>query len=386
MNIVRVAMISSVYHPCYHAPGMCRFVTELSKYLVNLGINLDVITINWHKFSEREKFNGVNIYRVPAPRLPSIFPIIFQGINARHLLKKEKYDVIHVQGGEGWFVIPLRKKKKFVMVTTALGTAKGEMKAIKSVGLKNFLFKYVHWNILHAFDKHTMRHSDRIVAISNKTKSEVVRQMGVSGSQIDVIYPGVDGKKFRSQPNSHNKNSDCLHLLYIGPLIQRKGLKYLIQALPLCDIKTHLTIIGRGIEEASLRSLAGRLGVEREITWITNRISEEDLIWHYNNADVFVLPTLYEGFGIPLIESMACSTPVISTNIPPINEIVVNDKTGILLPLQNTNEIARAITKLSDSDLRCRMGNKARKHIEKNFSWEISAKKLLGIYEEMVGV
>jgi glycosyltransferase involved in cell wall biosynthesis len=105
----------------------------------------------------------------------------------------------------------------------------------------------------------------------------------------------------------------------------------------------------------------------------------------YSSAEIAVTASLYEGFGLPAAEAMACGTPVIATRAGALPEIVGEHGTGILVPPADPPALAAAIKRLlADKQLRQRMGDAARKRIEESFSWEGAARKTLEVYQEVL--
>jgi glycosyltransferase involved in cell wall biosynthesis len=144
-------------------------------------------------------------------------------------------------------------------------------------------------------------------------------------------------------------------------------------------------LVGKGTQELELKQLTRKLNLEKHIKFAgyvdgwSNEITD-----YYNSADIFVFPSLKEGFGMVLVEAMACGLPVISTNTSAIPEVVGD--AGILVEPRNPRVLADAIIRLiEDIGLRKRLGKKGRRRVVEEFTWDIVTDKILGIYEEVIG-
>ena len=168
-------------------------------------------------------------------------------------------------------------------------------------------------------------------------------------------------------------------ILFTGRLVSTKGLKYLIEAMQAVD--TNLVVMGKGPEEETLKALAKRLGVDSRVTF-TGYVSEEEKVRLMSSCKVFVLPSLFESFGLAVAEAMTYGKPVVASNIGGLPEVVGDG--GILVPPRSPAEIAAALNRLlMDDELRHDMGRRAREHIGK-FSWDNIALKMEQIYRKEV--
>ena len=178
-----------------------------------------------------------------------------------------------------------------------------------------------------------LRHADALIAVSHYTKRCVVEHLGIAPQRIDVIHEGIDHEQFRplSVPDSVRERyrlpEDRRYLVYVGSEDPRKNLVTLVHALAevrrtLPDIE--LIKVGRAHfeqERARLVTLATQLGVRDAIHFLDD-VPESDLPLLYNLADVAVMPSLHEGFGFPVLEAMACGTPVVCANASSLPELV----------------------------------------------------------------
>lgn len=218
--------------------------------------------------------------------------------------------------------------------------------------------------------------SDIVITVSKELKNYFIDK-GVERGKVKVLYNGVDMKKYRPI-----KKPPGLRMLFVGKLIERKGVVYLLKAFrnirkEIPDAK--LSIVGRKDEKSPyFKEIQENLmeGVE-----LTGVVSEDELVRHYQNATLLLHPALYEAFGMTLVESMACGTPVIATDVGGIPEVLGNE--GILVKPKDSKGMARAVIRLMDNTKKYNSLTKGvRKRVEENFSWESVARKLTSIYRE----
>ncbi len=229
----------------------------------------------------------------------------------------------------------------------------------------------------------TLRRADRVIALTN-IESQNLERLGVDASRIRVIPNGVDLKEFEGLP-ARPEPRDEFALLFVGRCYpKQKGLEHLISALELVlsKWKVHLTIVGEdwgGM--GTLKALAKALGVEKHVTF-TGALPRHEVIKAFASADAFVLPSLFEPFGIVLLEAMAAGLPVVASRVGGIVEVVSDGKTGLLVPPGDPRSLANALGNLiSDSNLRRRLGSAGRTKAA-GYSWEGILPQILEVYRE----
>ncbi len=227
----------------------------------------------------------------------------------------------------------------------------------------------------------------KIVAVSKFLK-EIILSIGVNPSKIKLIYngtnldqfnPKISGDKIKSKLKIENN----FNILTVRKFFHRKGLQYLIKAISLLKEKisnVKLIMIGYGPLESSLKSLTKKLGLQDHVLFL-GRIENQNLPPYYAASDVFVIPSLVEGFGVAAAEAMAMELPLISTNIKGLIE--VSDSTNaMVVPPADEKAIAEAILKLWESpELRKKLGNAGRRKILEKFNWDRAGKEYNYLYE-----
>ncbi len=242
------------------------------------------------------------------------------------------------------------------------------------------------------FISHAAFRADRIIAISNNTKQDLIRLLGIPIDKIRVIYHGVNPIYY---PISHDIDSDLKQkynirnkfILYLGSLVKRKNLGSLIRAYLLLKKTKHIEqqlVIAGGRGYPFCRDvfiLVRELDLEDDVIF-TGYVSEQEALLLYNTADLFVYPSLYEGFGLPNLEAMACGCPVITSRNSSLSEIA--EGAAILVDPYNIKEIADAMySVLTDNRLRNQLIQKGFQR-SRQFSWRYTALQTISIYEEIL--
>ena len=227
------------------------------------------------------------------------------------------------------------------------------------------------------------RRMDRIITGSLNSRASVQRAFALPDERITSIHDGVDTHVFR--PLGLQRRADGL--LYNGNSDDRnKGARYLLEACALLrdrGIGFHLTFVDRPGAEMAPR-MVDDLRLQDRVTF-TGRLRTDDLVRAHNEAAVFVSPSLYEGFGLPAAEAMACGTPVVATTAGAFPEVIADGETGTLVQPADAVALADAIAKLlADPQRRAQMGAAGAQRIERHFSWKVCAEKTAALYEEVL--
>jgi glycosyltransferase involved in cell wall biosynthesis len=233
--------------------------------------------------------------------------------------------------------------------------------------------------------------ADRIIAVSKNTKKDLVRLCGVPEEKISVIYPGYNSELFRPAQIEEQVLYDKFdlkpgYILYVGTIEPRKNLVTLLEAYSLLaqrGIKAPLVLcgpIGWKSEPffATLRNLRSKNSVR-----LLGYVDEEWLPLLYNGASCFAFPSLYEGFGLPLLEAMACGCPVVTSGVSAIPEVV--GSSGLMLEdPRDKNLLAEAMSRiLEDKDLRARLGAEGIKQAS-HFTWQNTARETLKVFADVL--
>ncbi len=241
-----------------------------------------------------------------------------------------------------------------------------------------------HWRIN---PKKQINSADKIIAVSQSTKKDLIEVYGTEDSKISVIYSGID-EKFKPLPKNDEKllnvknkyNLPDKFILYFGKLEPRKNLIGLIQAFE--ELNKNFSVIDlviagepgwlyKDLKKALMKSKF------KDKIYLTGRIPEEDKIFIYNLAEIFVYPSFFEGFGFPPLEAMACGVPVITSNQTSLPEIV-STAAVMINPLKVDEMVEAMLLILNNPDLR-NYYSKAGIENAKKFNWEKTAIQTLNL-------
>jgi glycosyltransferase involved in cell wall biosynthesis len=228
------------------------------------------------------------------------------------------------------------------------------------------------------------RRLDRIITGSDKSRESVMKAFSLRGEQITTIHDGVDTGVFRPMPEVAKKPG---MILFVGNSEDRnKGAKFLLEAVKILKdrgVDFHLVFKDR-LDAEMAPKLAEQLGIRDRLTFV-GRLPVEDLARLYNEAEVLVSPSVYEGFGLPAAEANACGVPVVATTAGAFPEVIANGETGILVPPGQPEPLADAIESLLRNPARrSEMGEAGVRRINEKFSWRVCAEKTLALYEEVL--
>jgi glycosyltransferase involved in cell wall biosynthesis len=202
---------------------------------------------------------------------------------------------------------------------------------------------------------------------------------------MHAIYDGVDLDAFH--PPAHDETQPGT-LLFVGNSEDyNKGIVYLLRALALLPASTKAHVYVVGGPAAPLRVAPAeieRLGIGDRVT-IVGRVPERELAAWYRRAQSLVAPSLYEGFGLPVAEAMACGTAVIASDGGALPELVADGETGVVVPARDTRALADAITTLVDQPERCRaMGAAGHGRVLERFTWPQTATQTAHLYAQVL--
>jgi len=230
----------------------------------------------------------------------------------------------------------------------------------------------------------TLPLADKIIATNRAEVKRLINYWKIPKEKVVHIPNGVDTEFFKPLPYIE-KSSDVV--LYVGNLVKGKGLAILLKAFARCkqEIKhLKLWIVGDGYLRPRLELLAQKLGISKDVTFF-GRFTHNELRIIYNLATVTILPSEKESFGLVLVESMACGTPVVSTVTEGSIEIVKDKVNGLLVRQYDEEAISEAICKIiSDRSLRQIMGENARRYAVECFSWGKIKKRLDTLYRSLL--
>lgn len=238
---------------------------------------------------------------------------------------------------------------------------------------------------LYAFlDRLAALLQDRIITISDALGRWLVEVEGLPQEKLSTIHYALDVDRFRpSTAGDLSLKASRPVIGTISRLIHQKGIHVLLQAFAVCA-KNHptssLVVVGEGPERSNLEDLAEKLGLGHRVHFLGYRSDVDQILPH---MDIFTLPSFGEGFGLVLLEAMACSKPVVATNVMSIPEIINQGETGFLVPVQDSPALAKALDTLIDNpEMRDQFGKAGFRRVQEDFTIEGMVGKTIKEYQE----
>lgn len=392
--------------PQWSHGGVETLVFETSKRLVRRGCEVHIICDgNYLKTNKDYRIvEGIHVHFVkPKPlfNIPNISYSLKAAEKALVLDQIFDFDIFHGHGiyGFGFALFKFLKKTDKPFVTTIHNVIlRDAQTTIRSIffDLSNLVLHFINTVGLTLYSicegALISRIANKIIAVSNFTKMDAIKTYGIPAEKITVIQNGVDIDKFSPKISGDviRRRLSLLNeplVLYLGRFDYRKGVENLVKAIPLVlqqneDVK--FLLVGKGPFENALKNLAVKLRVKDSIIFHPS-VSDFDLPKYYAAADVFVFPSLWEGFGLSLLEALASGKAIISTNVSAIPEIITHNKTGLLVEPKNHKQIAEAIVKvLKHRNYLINLGIEGRKEMESKFNWDITSNEILKLYESLI--
>jgi glycosyltransferase involved in cell wall biosynthesis len=232
--------------------------------------------------------------------------------------------------------------------------------------------------------------TDKVVAVSETVKRDILRYDGLMDDKVTVIYNGIDTQRFSDINGNSVRASLGIPLETpvigtVGRLTIQKGQKYLIDAVAMLREKFPqilLLIVGDGPVRDDLQNHIKAIGIDKNAIFLGTRRDIPQLL---SAMDIFVLPSLWEGLGTALIEAMASGKAVIATDIAPFREVINSEKVGILVPVKDRRAIASSVELLLNNKALARtLGRCAKERSFSNFSMDITTNRYVGLFENIL--
>ncbi len=258
-------------------------------------------------------------------------------------------------------------------------------------------------------EKTAIEMADRVIAVSNEAKQDVLNHFNVAEGKISVIYNGIDLEEYKATTDTsaldkYKVDKSKPFILFVGRITRQKGIIHLVNAIKYINSEVQIVLCASApdTEEILIEmkvSVEAVMKTRSNIVWITEMLPKNEVIQFYSHAAVFCCPSIYEPFGIINIEAMACGTPVVASRVGGIKEVVVDGETGILVPLEQEKtapfepsnpdkfsyDLAVGINRLlADKDLRGMMASRGRKRVEKHFNWKAIAIQTQELYKSIL--
>jgi D-inositol-3-phosphate glycosyltransferase len=358
--------------------GMNVYVRELSRELAARGHRVDIFTRSQDPAVPHEVPGleiGARVCHVPAGpeapydkrRLFDYLPEFVRGVQAFAEREQIRYDVYHAHYWlSGWVARELQKRQPapIVQMFHTLG-------ALKNQVARGHADRETERRI--AIERALMQAADRIVAATPRDRQQMIDLYAAPGDKIVIIPPGVDLNRFHPIEVENTKEffKDDYTVLFVGRIDPIKGIDVWFRAMalvaqenPRLRDKLCVCLIGGDVDDemepdaelARLQALKAELGIGDMVTFLGKR-SQEALPYYYASANVVVMPSLYESFGMVALEAMACGTPVVASDVGGLSFVVRNGETGFLVPDNDPRALADCLgCLLRQPALRARLG------------------------------
>jgi glycosyltransferase involved in cell wall biosynthesis len=304
--------------------------------------------------------------------------------------KKGKFDIINTNGWltSGAFMIKQFLGVKWVHTFHAVEIRRENMMADEEK-------KYIN---LYEWIERTIKHADYFIAVSEALKHEIIRTYNISSDKITVIPNGIDPNIFKPRKLNFRKKYGFSRkqkiIMTVSRFSKEKGIETLIKMIPYVldkDSNTAFLLVLPERRKSKIETYVKLIkylkkliiDYKNRIRLISKPVSQKTLSKLYNMADLYIQPSLYESFGITILEAMACGKAVVATDCGGIPEIVFNGYNGLLVKPDNAEELARDILKILDNyEFKRKMEKNSMKFAQK-YNWNIIGKRTLELYQKL---
>jgi glycogen(starch) synthase len=370
--------------------GIARHCEGLAKALVQQNHEVHLFTLDFPGSPTYEEMDGVKVYRASTELGHPNFLTWVLLFN--HFLTKRvadvagtvDFDVMHVHDWLAAFSgISFKHYLKKPMVLTVHSTEVGRAQGLHSPD--SFSINGIEW--------WAMYEANRVIVCSQSMKNEICDHFNLPQEKVDVIPNAIDATKYQvsvdrgAVKQRYGVGWGEKLVLCVGRLVPQKGIEYFIQAIPAVAKRypeARFVIVGEGWSRDILEAEARASGQGRKIQF-TGFASDQEVINLMSSADVLVVPSVYEPFGIVALEGMATGVPVVASRVGGLSEVIEHDRTGLFVYPKDPESIAWGIDKvLSDPNHARWLTENAKDKLHKAYSWEAVAMKTVDVYRKVV--
>ena len=408
---LRIALLTYRGNP--HSGGQGVYVRYLSKALVDLGHEVTVFSgqsyPDLHDGVELWPLPSLDLYREADPfRVPAGAefrdlidalefstmcvagfpePLTFSLRAARELARSQaRFDVVHDNQSLGYGLLQVHRSGLPVVATVHHPCSiDRDIEIAHAPDLKRRV-SLRRWYAFTRMQGRVARRLPRILTVSEAARGDVRRAFKVADERIAVVHNGVDTELFA--PSAHVTKVPGRIVTTASADVPLKGLVFLIEAL--AKLRTerenaHLVVIGRSAERGPIAAALDRFGLRGHVTF-EEGVGWDRLVRLYQEAQVAVVPSLYEGFSLPAIEAMACATPLVATDGGALPEVVGADgDSAVVVPAGDAGGLAAAMgALLDDAPARARIGEAGRARVLDRFTWKRAAETTVQHYLEVM--
>lgn len=392
-------------HP--YGGGQGIYIKYLSKALVEAGHHVDVISGQPYPHVDEKvnliKMPGMNLFEtgLGSIRPHNLFsyadmfewtskltggfaePYCF-GYRVNSYLKKhgKKYDLIHDNQSLSYGMLNIQKRMP--LVTTLHHPITSDLDIALNACDKWWERVLIRrWHSFLTMQANVVQKLDHVVTVSERSQVDIAKAFKVDEAGINLIYNGINIEEFSPRPNIKR---NPMRLMATASADQPlKGLRFLLEAYAklLTEYPAlELLVVGKPKEGGDTEKLLKKLKIEDKVQFVTG-ITTDKMVDYYAEASIAVIPSVYEGFGLPAGEAMACEVPVVSTRGGALPEVVGD--AGLLVPIEDSAAIAVAVKELLDNPATAeKLGKQGRQRIVDTFCWNVAAQKLTSYYDKVI--
>ena len=403
---LRICLLSYRSNP--HCGGQGVYIKNISRALKDIGHNVEVVSgppypeldsdILLHSLENLDLYNPDDLFRTPRidelKKFPNLIewldvctmgypePLTF-GMRAINFIKRNKkqYDIVHDNQCLSYGIQKISRHIPLVATIHHPMTVDRNL-AVRSA--PNFFRKLqqLRWYSFVGMQKRVAKNISKIITVSNCSANDISKAYNININRFRIVPNGIDITKF--YPISRIKRIPYRIITTNSADTPLKGLIYLLQAVSSIrkKRKIELYVVGSPKKNGIVEKMVSKLNLKNNVIFL-GRISNSEFVTQYAKAGIAVIPSLYEGFGLPAGEAMACAIPVISTTGGALPEVVGD--AGILVPPKNAYALEKAILHIFDNPQKAEiLGKKGLQRVHKFFTWENAAKKTVDIYREVL--
>ena len=367
--------------------GQENYIYNLSNYLVKNANQVNILTANYPECKAKESIKGILVSRYPCFARPLRNPIVPKLLSPDENISD--YDIIHTHNEHSFAAMAaarISKKKNIPLIVTCHGQLR----------FGNPLYDSIERLYNKSIGRSVFEKSDVIVALSSSDR-DYISSFGIDEDKIIVIPNAIDPsdlERYRLKSDELESFREWYNLsdkrvvLFVGQIIQRKGISYLLKSIPQILRKskeeTSFVFVGKGDALKDSLCLAQELEIEGNVIF-TGAVSARDLVAFYQISDLFVLPSLSEGLPTSILEAMYFGIPVVSTDIPGVRDHF--SEFALLVSPRDEDALADAVhTLLTDRDLAKSLSRKGKALVASQYTWDRVTREYEMIYSNLCEV
>lgn len=384
---MKIAFLTWEYPPKISGGGG-RYAEEVTERLAKSGHRVFVFSPN----KVESRFSNLTHVQVPIINLPFLRLITFW-LNLAFIFKfmdlRVGFDLIHVNEYVDFLLLKFLTKE-LPRVLTVHHLASEVVEVLKPPIIRRLKNLGSEIGIAPLLEKTSIRRADHIITVSENTRKSLIKRYNVSLGKVERIYNGFnwDVSKVCTQDKKDEQepNDDKINILFVGRLEERKGLNFLLESLSLaketCNFKFQFIAAGRG-NLKKFNTVTKQLNLSDEVEF-RGFVDEGELEKLYRTADIFVLPSKVEGFGLVLLEAIQRGLPVICTNEGGMPELIKYYNRGNIIRYGDKERLVSTILEIIELIREKKLPQPNIEKIKEKFNWKRNVKEVINVYKNMM--